>query len=74
MSRPLTQDQLDLLRIFASAPGNRICPGEGVQIPKAGRKLLAGLVDRGDLSKAVFDDGPVWTLTAQGMVEVDNDA
>lgn len=72
MTRRLTQPELDLLRIFASAPGNRICPGEGVQIPKAGRKLLAGLVGLGDLSMAVFDDGPVWTLTAQGMVEVDN--
>lgn len=72
MSRPLTQDQLDLLRIFASAPGNRICPGEGVKIPKAGRKLIRGLVNGGYLTEAVFDDGPTWTLTAAGMVEVDN--
>lgn len=72
MTRRLTQPELDLLRIFASAPGNRICPGEGVQIPKVGRKLIRGLVNRGDLSEEVFDDGPAWTLTAQGMVEVDN--
>lgn len=72
MTRRLTQDQLDLLRIFASAPGNRICPGEGVQIPKAFRKLIKGLVDRGFLTEAVFDDGVTWSLTAAGMVEVDN--
>lgn len=72
MTRRLSPDELDLLRIFAAAPGNRICPGEGTAIPKAGRKLLAGLVGRGDLSMAVYDDGPVWTLTAQGVVEVDH--
>lgn len=72
MSRRLSPDELDLLRIFAAAPGNRICPGEGTTIPKAGQKLIRGLVNRGDLSEAVFDDGPVWSLTPQGMVEVDH--
>lgn len=72
MTRPLKPAELDLLRIFASAPGNRICPGEGVQIPKAGRKLIRGLVNRGCLTEAVWDDGVVWTLTPQGMAEVDN--
>jgi hypothetical protein len=72
MTRRLNQLELELLRMFAEAPGNRICPGEGFSPNAAGRKMIRGLVGRGDLLEEVYDDGPVWTLTAQGMVEVDN--
>lgn len=68
----LTPPELSLLRIFASAPGNRICPGEGFKPDRKGRKLIRGLVDRGLLSEETYDDGPVWSITAAGMVEVDN--
>jgi hypothetical protein len=67
--RRLTPDDIHLLRLVAAAGGS-VCPGNDVSIPKAAHKLLRRLALRGDLSTEETDDGPRFTLTAQGWSNV----
>ena len=43
--------------------GGSVCPGT---VPAAAHKVLRKLVNRGDLVVEETDDGPRFTLTAQG--------
>ena len=69
--RKLTPEETRLLQMIAGAGGS-VCPGVDTTIPKAGHKSLRKMVTRGDLSVEEFDDGPRFTLTAQGRAEADH--
>lgn len=71
MTRRLSPDEARMLTLISRAGGS-VCPGTDATIPKAAHKMLRSLESRGHLSVAVYDDGPVFTLTAQGMSEVDH--
>ena len=63
--RRLAPHEAELLSLIAQAGGS-MCPGADAAIPAAAHKVLRRLVTRGDLTVAEYDDGPVYTLTAQG--------
>lgn len=63
--RKLTEQERSLLAHIA-AVGGSYCPGTDAGIPKAAHRVLGRLVTRGDLTVEETDDGPRFTLTAQG--------
>ena len=69
--RKLTDQERQLLELINSAGGS-VCPGTDASIPKAGHKSLRKMVTRGDLTVEETDDGPRFTLTAQGRSEADH--
>jgi hypothetical protein len=69
--RKLTDQERQLLQLISSAGGSA-CPGTDTVIPKAGHKALRHLVSRGDLTVEETDDGPKFSLTAQGQSEADH--
>jgi len=68
--RKLTPEEARLLQMIAQAGGS-VCPGTDASIPKAGHKSLRKMVTRGDLAVEETDDGPRFTLTAQGRAEAE---
>lgn len=69
--RKLAYQELQLLQYIEAAVGS-VCPGTDASIPKAGHKSLRKMVTRGDLTVEETDDGPRFTLTAQGRSEADH--
>lgn len=63
--RRLTTDDTRLLALAAAAGGS-VCPGTDATISREAHKLLRRLALRGDLTTEDTDDGPRFTLTAQG--------
>ena len=69
--RKLTDQERQLV-LYIDAAGGSVCPGTDASIPKAGHKSLRKMVTRGDLTVEETDDGPRFTLTAQGRLEADH--
>ena len=69
--RKLNSIETNLLGMIA-LNGGSVCPGTDASIPKAAHKVLRRLVTRGDLTVEDTDDGPRFTLTAQGQSEAAN--
>lgn len=67
--RRLTDDDTYLLALVAAAGGS-VCPGTDFSIPKAAQRLLRRLALRGDLETEDTQDGPRFTMTAQGRANV----
>jgi hypothetical protein len=66
--RRLAPHEAEFLSLIAQAGGS-MCPGVDAAIPRAADKVLRRLVSRGDLSVEETDDGPRFTLTAQGRAD-----
>lgn len=66
--RRLTPDDMRLLALVAAAGGS-VCPGTDATISREAHKLLRRLALRGDLATEDTDDGPRFTLTAQGRAD-----
>lgn len=72
MSRPLTTQELQLLRDISEAGGS-ICPGREIvgRFTKEGRKSLRWMAGNGYLDEEETDDGPRYHLLPAGREEVD---
>jgi len=70
--RDPTASERQLLK-HISDQGGSICPGVEIagRFSREGRKSLRWLRDNGFLTEDTFDDGPRFTLTAQGQEEAD---
>lgn len=64
--KKLSANELELLRRVAKAGGSH-CFGADDHIPGAGHKALRSLQYRGYLTVDPTDDGPLVTLSAQGV-------
>lgn len=68
----LSEKEIHSLRVIAELGGS-YCPGtdNAARIPRDRHKSLKRMAKDGFLSIDTFDDGPVFSLTAQGRAEVD---
>lgn len=71
MSRRLTDQERQLLRLIADAGGS-ICPGIDTNIPKEGHRSLRRMERAGLLTVEETQDGARFHLTAAGRAEIDN--
>lgn len=69
--RKLSEQERQLLRRISDVGGS-ICPGVDVLITGEARRSLNRMERAGLLSVEETDDGPRFTLTAQGRAEVDH--
>ena len=65
--------ELEVLRLI-SGMGGSFCPGTDTtaRIPRDGHKSLKRMAEDGFLAIEETDDGPRFSLTAQGYEEVDH--
>jgi hypothetical protein len=66
--RKLDHVEIHLLGLILDAGGS-VCPGLNANMPSNANKVLRKLVNRGDLTVEETDDGPRFTLTAQGRAD-----
>lgn len=67
--KKVSENELELMRRVAKAGGSH-CFRADDNIPGAGHKALKSLAYRGYMTVEPTDDGPLVTLTAQGLHEV----
>jgi len=70
MKKP-SPNELELMRRVSAAGGSH-CFSADDNIPGAGHKALRSLAYRGYLAVSATDDGPLVTLTVQGLAEVEH--
>lgn len=66
--RKLT-DQQRITLILIRDMDRPFVPGRSEDLPKEAHMMLRRLVTRGDLKVEETDDGPAFTLTAQGLAD-----